>query len=280
MIELFDLTWKQIAELDKSKSILFVTVAPIEEHSLHLPLGTDIYEGENWIREAAKRIEQEHPERICCKLPAFPIAAASIKGFYGCIHFKPKTTYQVALELLENIVRLEFRNIIIIASHGDPIHLIAIEKACKRINKKYGTCAISPMGAFFSAKELGIDLNTPIEVKYMEENAANDFHAGWIETSCMLDIDRRLVSDGYKSLPDLKITESEMISAKKQRKVMGEYGHLGYPAIADENIGRLLNQNTVQYLSMVTMKFVNREGYTKYMFHSLYKLPFMHMYFI
>ncbi len=33
MLDLFDCTWKQIAEIDKSRSILFITMAPIEEHS-------------------------------------------------------------------------------------------------------------------------------------------------------------------------------------------------------------------------------------------------------
>ncbi len=280
MYELYNKTWKQIEEIDKSKSILFVTMAPIEEHSLHLPLGTDVYEGEYWIKETIKLIELESPDIICCKLPAFPIASAGIKGLYGCIHFKPKTTYHVALELLESIVHWDFSNIIVVASHGDPIHQIAVEKACKKINKKYGTCAISPMGAFFSANELGINLNLPIEIKNIEKNAENDFHAGWIETSCMLDIKRNLVSDCYKSLPDTKIAEKDMISAKKQRKAMGEYGHLGYPALSDKSIGKSLNLNTAQYLSMVSIKFFNRKDYTVYMFHSLYKLPLMHLRFL
>ncbi len=280
MLELINKTWKQIEKIDKSKSILFVTMAPIEEHSLHLPLGTDVYEGEHWIKETIKLIEFENPAIICCKLPAFPIASAGIKGLYGCIYFKPKTTYQITLELLDSIVHWDFKNIIVVASHGDPIHQIAVEKACKKINKKYGTCAISPMGAFFSAKELGINLNLPSEIMNIENKAENDFHAGWIETSCMLDIERKLVSDCYKSLPENKIAEKDMISAKKQRKAMEEYGHLGYPALADENIGKLLNINTAQYLAMVSIKFLDRKDYTRYMFHSLYKLPFMHLRFL
>lgn len=97
MLNLSEYTWKKTAEIEKSGSLLFVTMAPIEEHSLHLPLGTDVYEGEYWSTEAIKIIEQERPEIICCKLPAFPIAAAGVNGFYGCIHFKPKTTYRFAL---------------------------------------------------------------------------------------------------------------------------------------------------------------------------------------
>ncbi|BCK01026.1 creatininase family protein [Anaerocolumna chitinilytica] len=280
MLNLSDCTWKQIAELDKARSILFITMAPIEEHSLHLPLGTDVYEGEYWIAEAEGIINQKNPEAVCCKLPAYPIAAAGVRGFYGCIHFEPKTVYKVAVELLENIVQMGFQNIIIVASHGDPIHLIATEKACKRINSKYKICAISPMGAFFSAKELGIDLGLPDEIKEMERCAANDFHAGWIETSCMLDINKASVSESYKTIPPIEIHEKDMMFSGKQLRAMGEYGHLGYPALGDEKIGRMLNCNTAQYLATVASKLIKGEDCSGYMFHSLYKIPFMHTPFL
>lgn len=44
------------------------------------------------------------------------------------------------------------RNIIFIASRGNPTHFIAIEEACPKINEKYGTSAFSPMGPSFSLK--------------------------------------------------------------------------------------------------------------------------------
>ena len=44
MQDLSLMTWKEAAAIDKDKSILFVTVAPIEEHGVHLPLATDLIE--------------------------------------------------------------------------------------------------------------------------------------------------------------------------------------------------------------------------------------------
>lgn len=40
------LTWKEIREINKSKSIVFALLAPIEEHGWHLPLATDLIEGD------------------------------------------------------------------------------------------------------------------------------------------------------------------------------------------------------------------------------------------
>ena len=71
MKDLSLLTWNEIKEIDKSKSAVFVILAPIEEHGRHLPLATDLIEGECWSKGAMKQIET----RIgleCFYLPSFP----------------------------------------------------------------------------------------------------------------------------------------------------------------------------------------------------------------
>jgi len=279
MQDLVNMTWKDIKEIDKKNGVVFVTIAPIEEHSMCLPLGTDVMEGEAWISEASEILEKDG-KLHCYKLPAFPVASASAVGFYGSIYFSAKTTYRVTLELLENLVHMEFQNIALVGSHGDPIHQIALEKACKKINKKYGNCAISPMGSFFSASEKGIDLKLPEEVLKIVEKFPNDFHAGWIETSCMLDLNEDLVKMNYKELPDVKITGMDMISTRKQLKAMGNYGHIGYPAYADKSIGQMLNKNTAEYLAMVISQFGEDHNCQQYMYHFLYRVPFMHLVFL
>ena len=40
------LTWNEIKEIDKSGSIVFAVLAPIEEHGWHLPIATDLIEGD------------------------------------------------------------------------------------------------------------------------------------------------------------------------------------------------------------------------------------------
>ena len=38
MKDLSQMTWKEIKDLDKDTSIVFIVMAPIEEHEIHLPL--------------------------------------------------------------------------------------------------------------------------------------------------------------------------------------------------------------------------------------------------
>lgn len=273
------LTWKEIKNIDKEHSILFVTMAPIEEHSLSLPIATDVIEGEYWGKDTMMRLEEREGFQ-CYYLPSFPIAAASVNEFYGCIHFSMRTTYTIAREMLEGLVHMGFVNIVIVASHGDPEHHIAIEKAIGKVNKHYGIRAISPLGAFFSMEELHIRHQLPKAVFEMEKKYPNDFHAGWIETSSMLAINKELVRGGYRKMSETKITDKEMISRKKQLAAMGEYGHLGNPAVANQELGELLNQDVAEFLYEAVSSFVKREGYEIYMHHFLYRIPFLHFGFL
>lgn len=270
-----EMTWAEINTLDKEKTVLLITIAPIEEHSHHLPLGTDIYEGERWRNDTTALLAEKLPEFNFLNLPAFPVACAGAIGFYGNIYFEQRTVRNVVCELLENIVTWGIKNIVIIASHADPTHLIAVEESCSEINGKYGVCAFSPMGALFSAQELGLDTNQPEEIKGMLEQYPNDFHAGWVETSNMLDIDSYLVRKDYKKLPDTFIEAKEMVYPKKVLAAMDEYGHLGYPRLADKELGTLLNQNAAQFISEAVSAFVERKDYEKYEHHYLYRLPFL-----
>lgn len=270
-----EMTWVEIKALDKGKTVLFIIMAPIEEHSYHLPLGTDIYEGERWRDDTIAILSQKLPDYHFLYLPPLPIACASAAGFYGNIHHRQRTVRDVAYETLENITTWGIKNIVIVASHGDPTHLIAIEEACSKINKKYGVCAFSPMGALFSAKELGINTEEPEEIRNLLKKYPNDFHAGWIETSSMLDINSSLVRNNYEELPDTIIKEKEMISSKKVLSRMGEFGHLGYPRISEKQLGSILNQNLAARLSNTVAAFINRNGYERYLHHALYKIPFL-----
>lgn len=275
MKDLSLMTWKEIRELDKQRSIVFVVMAPIEEHGLCLPLATDIIEGMLWSKSSMELIERR-ADVECFFLPPFPIAAASVNEFYGSIHFPMKLTYEIAYEILESIHYMGFRHIVLIASHADPNHQIAVFKAVRRINRKYGICSIAPMGPVF----MGHGTKQSCEVEELENQYGNDFHAGWVETSCLLDFDADLVKDEYKTLPDRSIADMDMISRKKQFDTMGVYGHIGYPRLATKGLGKQLNRNMAESLCEAVISFYNRDGYQKYDDYFLYKIIPLHMGFL
>ena len=275
MQDLSLMTWREIREINKSKSIVFVVLAPIEEHGCHLPLATDLIEGDFWSRGAMEKIGNE-TEAECFYLPSFPIASASVNEFYGSIHFSMKVTYEVTYGILDSLRCMGFENSVVIASHADPQHQIAVEKAVRRINKKYGICAFAPMGQIF----MGVGVKAPEKLETFEKEHTDDFHAGWIETSSMLAIDKTLVKDGYKDVPDSDIRDRDMISKKKQLNAMGQYGHLGAPRISTAELGDMLNDNCIDSIADAVIKFYRRSAYEKYGNYFLYKILPLHIGFM
>ncbi|SEL09579.1 creatininase family protein [Ruminococcus albus] len=275
MRDLSLLTWSEVMDINKRKSLVFIVIAPIEEHGTHLPLSTDIIEGEYWSKGAMCVLER----RLgidCFYLPTFPVAAASVNEFYGSIHFPMKTVCDVTFAVLESICFMGFWNIIVIASHADPQHQIAVEKAVRKINKRHGLCAIAPMGQIF----MGVSSEKSGKLKTMEKEHGSDFHAGWIETSSFLDIDPRYVRVGYRELADSVITEKDMISRKRQLAAMGKYGYIGAPRFSSAELGKDLNDDCIAAICDAAEKFFNRDGYQKYWHYSLYNILPLHLGFL
>lgn len=112
MRSILDFNWKEIEELDKEKTFLFMTVAPIEEHGLHLPIGVDIELGEYWKNQAIKELNKKYNDYYFISMPFIPLASGSIKSFPGCIYIKPKKLRKIFIEILKNIQSWGIKNLI------------------------------------------------------------------------------------------------------------------------------------------------------------------------
>lgn len=275
VLSVMDLSWVELDKLNKEKTVLFLGYAPIEQHGRHLPTGVDVYETEYWIEQSIKKLDKEFEEFTFLTIPIVTYGYANMKGIIGNIHLSQKLFYQLVLDTLKEVIAWGIKHVVIISGHADPKHLIAIEQACEKVNKKYGITAFAPMGAIFSEK---------IQVKPLKQfhclneklrEFPNDFHAGWIETSCMLAIKNQLVKTNYKEQPNIIIRDAEMIFPQKVMKKTKKYGHLGYPKEASIDLGEALNEDMADKIKLCTSAFLYRKDYRQYEHHELYKMPFM-----
>ena len=120
----------------------------------------------------------------------------------------------------------------------------------------------------------------PEELDVFEKENADDYHAGWIETSSLIDMDEGYVREGYKELPASDVTDKDMIFRKKQLNAMGEYGHIGSPHLASKKLGKMLNDNCIDSICDAVEKFYRRSRYEKYAEYSLYKILPLHIGFV
>ena len=105
MRDYIEMTWDELDAFDREKTCFFQVVAPVEEHSRHLPLGTDLYLGEAWTRQAAISIEERYSDVSCVIMPPLPIAAGSMPGFPGCLYQKPKELRRTVYRQLEPLAK-------------------------------------------------------------------------------------------------------------------------------------------------------------------------------
>jgi creatinine amidohydrolase len=263
-------------ELEKLKKIgvVILGISPIEQHGKHLPIGTDYYLVEKWIDGTINVLESQG-EYPVLKLPIIPFGCSDVKVLSGNLYLKQKQIYQLVYEILLNISSWGIQNIIIISGHADPRHLIAIEEACGKVNRRFGKVAFSPMGAIFSGKEVGIEIQQSKEVDAKFKDFPNDYHAGWIETSLMLFYAKQLVKKSYKDCEETVVLEKDMIIPKRVMKKIANVGHMGNPKQANENLGKDLHESMVYDIVKASKSFIERQGYEQYEHHFLYRFPFM-----
>jgi creatinine amidohydrolase len=268
-----DLSWVELDQLNKEKTVMLIGAAPIEEHGRHLPTGVDVYETEYWIENSIKKLEMDFKGYIFLTMPVITYGHASLEGIPGSIHLTQELFYSLMSASLEAIAEWGIKHIVVISGHADPKHLIAIEQACEKLNEKQGVTAFAPMGAIFSEKvELSTDRQF-INMYNKLEEYPKDFHAGWIETSYMLEIKSKLVKENYLEQPDIIVNGKDMMYPKEIMSKTAGFGHLGYPKEASAKLGRELNASMTQKIVQCVSAFINRKDYQQYEHHELYKIP-------
>ena len=258
-----EMTVKEIREYLKTNKTIIVPYGVVEQHGYHLPLSMDIHNAEvpSYILAEKLGCIVAPPLNYCFSGGQLP----------GTINVRPTTFCAMMCDIVEALARQGFENILIFPGHGGTESLAQLKESLrilKWINPELEKVMIMILrrGEFWSRKDPRMD--------------GNDFHAGWVETSSLLDIDERFVRNGYKDLPDSDITDKDMIFKKKQLAAMGEYGHMGMPRFASKEIGRGLNQNCIESICEAVINFYNRTDYRKYDDYFLYKILPLHIGFL
>ncbi|MBN1374010.1 creatininase family protein [Candidatus Dojkabacteria bacterium] len=171
MLKIKDLSYDEIDKLDKTKTVVLVTVGPIEVHGTHLPIGNDILWAES-LRDFAINFLERH-SLIPLVYPTIPIGAQTLwteKGF-GIGKY---TLFKILKSVINQLNTLGFNRIILFNVHGGPDHIIAIKKA-KKVAQKLGI-------TIFSTLEVIVKMGL-MESKFNGVDLREDLHAGYMETS-------------------------------------------------------------------------------------------------
>jgi creatinine amidohydrolase len=110
------LSWNEVAELDRDRTVALLPTAAVEQHGPHLPLDTDAFLCACVAEEAARRARREGPVLVA---PALPFGSSEHHmGFAGTLTLTAATFLAAVGELCGSLARHGFRRLLVVNGHG------------------------------------------------------------------------------------------------------------------------------------------------------------------
>ena len=183
--------WPEVDKLDRDDVIAACCISALEQHSLHLPLGTDYVIGSGILR----RLEELMPNRLLC-LPTVWLGCSSHHlSFAGTMSASTKTMHRVIRDVASSIIGHGFGKILFLNSHGG--------------NRAALACSIQELGHEFP--DAGIVGATYWEVVNKELSEIRDTELGGMGHACELETSIMLALAG--ELVDMSKAEQDGIPA-------------------------------------------------------------------
>ncbi len=106
------MSWPEVQDLLTRTDMVVIPIASLEQHALHLPIGTDFLNG----LERAKLIAQKTDVLVAPIL--MPGNSPYHMGFPGTITLKAETIQQVYFEAAQSLIQHGFKRFLLLNSHG------------------------------------------------------------------------------------------------------------------------------------------------------------------
>jgi creatinine amidohydrolase len=242
IIQLEQLSWKQIDSLDRNKTMFFIPLSPLEEHGPHLPVGTDLLTAQDAAKEAIRLINKKKPDLSIVLFPPIPLGFSKIAtDFPGTVSTQIKTLKTIVYDVCSSLARFGFKYFVICTFHMDLGHLKGIYSGMNKAMKTYQIKIIEPWGPFFYNKE------TEKREPKVGFDTKKEVHACFRETSLMNYQYPYLVDPCYKNLQSVyRDLYSPRVIGKTFKEIGISEGYVGSPARADSDYGRWYFQQIVE----------------------------------
>ncbi len=236
VFRLEELTAPAIDALDRARTLVIVSVSPLEQHGPHLPVGVDYLAARHYAEGIGERIVARRPGWTVLLTPTLPLGSFALEAV-GTVGVRQRVVRDAVRDYGTALARAGFRYILVSNGHAGPGHLVALEEAAATVSRRHGVAMASITGdiAWEFARgrylprieaALGRPL-TPDERRAFAEDA----HAGWWETSLMLLLRPDLVEPGYRDLPPARYSLVQRL--RPNLPLRKGQGYVGDPARAD-----------------------------------------------
>ena len=243
--------------LDRARTVVVLTVSPLEQHGPHLPVGVDAFVARHFTRAIADRLAAQRPGWSVVLAPTLHLGSFTFETV-GTVSVRQRVVRDALVDYGRSFARFGFRFIFIANGHGGPGHLAALEEASAIVSRRYDVTMASVTGhlawEFFRGRylpkieaALGRALTEDERLAFTE-----DAHGGWWETSLMLMLRPDLVDESYQDLPPARYSLAERVVPNYPLR-RGGLGYVGHPALADPAFAKA----TIEVLMAEAMEMVD-----------------------
>jgi creatinine amidohydrolase len=228
--------------LDRARTLIVLTVSPLEEHGPHLPLGVDAFTARHFAREVAARLVGARPGWSAVLAPTLYLGSFTLDGV-GTVTVRQRVVRDALVDYGRSLARARFRHILVANGHAGPTHLAALDEAAAIVSRETDVTMASLSGhlawQFRSGRFLdGVEQALGRPLTAAERRAfADDAHGGWWETSMMLMLRPDLVDGAYRDLPPAIYSLPERFVPNYALRHGGR-GYVGHPAMGDPAFAR------------------------------------------
>ena len=223
--------------LDRARTVVVLSVSPLEEHGPHLPVGVDAFAARHFAEAIAERFVAARPGWTVVLAPTLHLGSFTFDA-PGTIRVRQRVVRDAVVDYGRSLAGAGFRYVLVSNGHGGPTHLTALEEASAIVSRRERIVMASFSGhlawRFLRGQYLDrveTALGRPLTPD--ERSAfAEDAHGGWWETSLMLMLRPDLVDEKYRDLPTARYALVERLVPNYPLRSGGR-GYVGHPALGD-----------------------------------------------
>lgn len=230
------MTWEEVRDLDRARTLAILPTGAIEAHGPHLPLDTDVVIALAMASWGAAHLGERGYEVVI--LPPLTYSTTpTAAGFPGTMTLKAELVTSTVLAIAKSWGRHGFTHLVLANAHLDPGNLNALRAAVT--------------GAPDSCRIVFPDVTAkPWALRLTDEFKSGACHAGRYEGSIVLAMTpERVRAEIMRELPPLPTSIPRAMREGKRtfEEAGGTRAYFGYPADATAEEGR----ETVQVLGAI-----------------------------
>jgi creatinine amidohydrolase len=112
--------------LDRQRTVVLLTVSPLEQHGPHLPLGVDAFTAWHFAGQIAERLVADRPGWSAVLAPPLYLGSFTFDAV-GTVPVRPRVVRDALVDYGEALAHAGFRHLFVANGHAGLTHLAALD---------------------------------------------------------------------------------------------------------------------------------------------------------